>query len=149
MQARSGGVFERISDGVADNGRGMRRRALAEHAALVVLQHARLDVLLRVVPRATAVVENGGQDDSGHGADHQQRSLGLGLEENADNDRRADREESGRDHVAQRGRGGDVDDAGVVRLLGAGHDPGMLAELHPHFLDDRGARATDRADRKR
>src|SRR5207244_13280993 len=110
VQARAGGVFERVSDSVADNGRGMRRRALAEHSALLVFQHPRLDVLLRVVPRATTVIENGGEDDAGHRADHQQSSLGLGLQQNADDDRRADREESGRDHVAQRGRGRDVDD---------------------------------------
>src|SRR5207248_4205049 len=60
VEARPGGVLERISDGVADDGSCVRRGALAEHSALVVLQHPGLDVFLRVVPRAAAVVEDGG-----------------------------------------------------------------------------------------
>src|SRR5438445_314710 len=33
--------------------------------------------------------------------------------------------------------------------LGAGHDPGMLAELRADLFDDRAAGAADRADRER
>ena len=149
MQARAGGVLERVADRVADDRGGVRRRALPEDVPGVILEPTRLDVLLRVVPRAAAVVEDSGEDDARHRADHQQRGLGLGLEENADHDGSGDRKKPWRDHVAKRGRGRDVDDARVVGLLGAGHDPGVLAELRPHLLDDRGTRPTDRADRER
>ena len=65
-------------------------RALAEHVAVVVLQLARLDVLLGVVPRAAAVVQHGGEQDAGDRADHQHAGHGLVAEEQADDDRRGD-----------------------------------------------------------
>ena len=64
VERRAGGVLERVADGVADDRRGVGLRALAEHVALVVLEVARLDVLLGVVPRAAAVVEDGGEQDA-------------------------------------------------------------------------------------
>src|SRR5689334_519266 len=48
VQARAGGVLERVADRVADYGRGVRRRALADDLALGVLELAGLDVLLGV-----------------------------------------------------------------------------------------------------
>ena len=55
----------------------------------------------------------------------------------------------GRDHLAQRGAGRDVDDAGVVRALGVVHDPGHLPELAADLDDDRLGRRADRADGER
>src|SRR5437867_2645464 len=82
-------------------GRGVCRRALADAVALLIAEVARLDELLRVVPRAAAVVEDGGQEDAGHGADHQHRGLRLPAQDQADEDRRAHRERPRKDHVAQ------------------------------------------------
>ena len=59
-----GGVLERVADRVADDGRRVRVGALAEHVAVVVLEVARLDVLLGVVPGAAAVVQDGRQQDA-------------------------------------------------------------------------------------
>ena len=58
-------------------------------------------------------------------------------------DRRQHRQQRGDDHLLDRGTRQDVDGAGVVRLLGALHDAGLLAELAAHLLDDRAGRAAD------
>ena len=115
----------------------------------VVLEVARLDVLLGVVPRAAAVVEDGGEEDAGDRADHQEAGDGLVAEEDADEDRRGDRDDAGGDHLPQGGLGGDVDDPGVVRALGVVHDPGHLAELAADLDDDRLGRLAHRADGER
>ena len=117
VERRAGGVLERIADRVADDGRGVGIRALAEDVAVVVLEVARLDVLLGVVPRAAAVVEDGREHDAGDRPDHQHAGDGLGAEQEPDDDRRGDRDEARGDHLAQGGLGRDVDDAGVVRAL--------------------------------
>ena len=149
VERRAGGVLERVADRVADDGRGVGVRALAEHVAVVVLEVARLDVLLRVVPRAAAVVEDGGEQDAGDRPDHQHAGDGLVAEEEADDDRRGDRDDAREDHLAEGGAGRDVDDAGVVRALAVVHDPGHLAELAADLDDDRLGRRADRADRER
>ena len=46
----------------------------------------------------------------------------------------------GRDQLAQRVPGDDVDDLAVLRPAGALHDPGDLAELAAHLEDDRAGR---------
>ncbi len=91
---------------------------LPMHVAVLVLEVAGLDVLLGVVPGAAAVVEDGGQQDAGDGADHQQAGDRLVAEQKADDDRRADGDDAGQDHLPQRGAGRDVDDARVVRDAG-------------------------------
>ena len=60
----------------------------------VVLEVARLDVLLGVVPGAAAVVEDGGEQHAGDGADHQHAGDGLVAEQDADEDRHGDREQA-------------------------------------------------------
>src|SRR6267142_3848045 len=79
MQRRSGGVLEWIADGVADDRRLVRLRALADDPA-IRLEQARFDVLLGVVPGAAAVVHDRGQQDAGDGADHQERGHRLGAD---------------------------------------------------------------------
>ena len=64
VERRAGGVLERIADRVADDGRRVGLRALAEDVAVLVLEVARLDVLLGVVPCAAAVVQDGGEQDA-------------------------------------------------------------------------------------
>ena len=59
------------------------------------------------------------------------------AEEDADDDRRGDRDDA-RQRSSRGGRPGrDVDDPGVVRALGVVHDPGHLAELAADLDDDR------------
>ena len=70
------------------------------------------------------------------------------AEQQADDDRRGHRDRAGQDHLAQRGAGGDVDHARVVRALGVVHDPGHLAELAADLDDDRLGGRADRADRE-
>ena len=61
---------------------------------------ARLDVLLGVVPRAAAVVQDGREQDAGDGADHEHAGHGLSAQEQSDDDRERDGDEAGQDHLA-------------------------------------------------
>ena len=56
---------------------------------------------------------------------------------------------AGQQHRLDRRAGDDVDRAAVLGPLGALHDPGMLAELAPHLLDDLAADPADRLHRER
>ena len=69
--------------------------------------------------------------------------------EDADDHREDDRDQRRDDHLALRGAGDDVDALAVVRLLGALHDPRLLAELAAHLLDHGAAGAADRLHRER
>ena len=67
----------------------------------------------------------------------------------ADDERDDDRHQRGQDHLALRGLGDEVDAGRVVGLLGALHDPRLLAELAAHLLDDGAAGAADGLHRER
>src|SRR4029079_15664723 len=84
VERRSGRVLERVTDRVADDGRGVGIGALAEDVAVVVLEVSRLDVLLGVVPRPAAVVEDRREQDARDGPDHQHAGDGLEAEDDAD-----------------------------------------------------------------
>src|SRR5450830_2080619 len=148
VERRTGGVLERVADGVADDGRLVRQRLLADHFAVVIEQVTRLYVLLGVVPGSAAVVENGGEQDAGDRTDHQQTSDGLVAEQDADEDRSGDGDDAREHHLAEGGAGRDVNDTGVVRAAGVIHDPRDLAELATDFDDDRLSGRADCPDRQ-
>ncbi len=56
----TGGVFEGIADGVADDGGFVRIAALFVDIALLIAELAGLDVLFRIVPGTAAVVHHSG-----------------------------------------------------------------------------------------
>src|SRR5664279_3219344 len=60
----TGGVLEWIADRVANDGGRVSVGLLAQDIAGVIEQVTRLDVLLGVVPRPAAVVQDGGQHDA-------------------------------------------------------------------------------------
>ena len=72
----------------------------------------------------------------------------VDAEAEADRDRGEDGQQAGRDQLAQRVLGDDVDDLAVLRTAGALHDPGDLAELATHLEDHRAGGAADRVDRQ-
>src|SRR5438128_12302536 len=96
VQRRPRRVFKWVADGVADHAGLVGRTPLS-----AVL--ARLDELLRIVPRAAAVVEQRRHENAGDRADHQERRHGLGadvephLEDEAHRDRHAHGKQSRRD----------------------------------------------------
>ena len=123
VQRRAGGVLEGVADRVADDGGLVRLGALAEHVAVLVLQAAGLDELLGVVPGATAVVQDVRHQDAGHRADHQQAApRPPGRRMTPITIGRADGQDAGEDHLAQRGARADVDATRVVGLDVPGHD---------------------------
>jgi len=99
MQARAGGVFERIAQGIAHNC-GLVR--IGTFAAAFVLPA--LDELLGVVPSATAVIEERCHQDASDRADHQEcrhrfRTDAEHTENETDGDRHGDCEKAGNDHL--------------------------------------------------
>src|ERR671912_2358378 len=95
------GVLERVADRVADDRGCVGVGLLAKHVPVSIEQMARLHVLLGVVPRSTAVVQDGCEHDARDGPDHQHAGDGLGTEEEPDQDRQGDRHEARGDHLAQ------------------------------------------------
>ena len=73
----------------------------------------------------------------------------FGPEQQADDDRHRDRQQRRHDHFLDRRLGQHVHGLVVLRLAGAFHDPGDLAELAAHFLHHRARRAADRFHRHR
>ena len=95
----TGGVLERVADGIADDGGLMRVRAFAA-------VRAALDILLCVIPRAAGIGHVYGEQDAGdEGASEQTAERGR-AEQDADKQRADDREEAGNDQLAQCGTGG-------------------------------------------
>src|SRR2546425_7836629 len=148
VQRRSGGIFERVADRVADDGRFVRRTSFAAEIA-------GLDEFLRVVPCAAARVQDEGHENAHDRAHHERGPEGLtggdggelegdGIEdvgdleetkEQADGQGRRDGEDPGDDHLWEGAARADVDRSAVIGLHGARHDSRVLAELIPHVLD--------------
>src|SRR5690606_26659491 len=61
----------------------------------------------------------------------------------ADDDRREDGDDAGRDHLLERGLGRDVDATRAVRLPGALEEAGDLTELATHLGDHPGGSTAD------
>jgi hypothetical protein len=92
VEGRPGGILERVADGIADNCRLVRLAPLAA-------EDPALDVLLRVVPGSTAVVQDKGHEDSGNRGDHEERGHRLVLEHEPYEYRESDRKDPRRHHV--------------------------------------------------
>ncbi len=116
-----------------------------------------LHILLGVVPGAARIVEDGGQQDAGDGRYHQEGSdrLDRGVVGRVErfhaqtyDERHDDRQHAGQDHGLEGALGGDVHAQGVVRLLGACEDPGLLPELPPDLVDHVIGGLAHRADGK-
>src|SRR5690606_36745997 len=82
VHGRPGGVLERVADGVTDDGGLVRLGALAAVGAA-------LDVLLGVVPCATGVGHEEGEEDTGDGGAGEEAAEGVEAHV-ADDDRRED-----------------------------------------------------------
>ena len=131
------------------------------------------DVLLRVVPGAATVVQYGCHHDAADGTDDEHagdsqpagcvldgaaatthvgpdnRRIAGVAEDQADDHRKADRQNAGEDHLAQRRLSRDIDGSAVVRTRSSRHDAGVLAKLAAHFIDDRTGGVADGADGER
>src|SRR5579872_4577336 len=119
------GILERIADGIA-NYTGLVRLAFltqnstfrietANHLAFsVYAQVASLDILLGVVPRAAAIVQEEGKYDTAHGANHQHSCLRFRAKDDTYNNGGQYGDEAGQNHSAECATSADVNAAGVV-----------------------------------
>mmetsp|Transcript_15694 Transcript_15694/g.39782 ORF Transcript_15694/g.39782 Transcript_15694/m.39782 type:complete len:631 (-) Transcript_15694:526-2418(-) len=136
VQRRSGGVLERIADGVSRHRRLVRLRSLGSERRRVVAR-ASLDVLLRVVPRSSGVGHGDGELHARHERADEHASERLRAEQHAAHDRASHDEHARGHHLGKRSLRGDFDAALVVRRSGALHQPGDGAELLSHLLHHR------------
>src|SRR5947209_14469597 len=99
VQRWASSILEGITNGIADYTRLVRLALLPEDDALGIkavnhltsgihAQVTSLNVLLRIVPCTTTVVQEQGEDDTTHSTDHQHTGLGLWAKDDADGDRR-------------------------------------------------------------
>src|SRR4051794_1522674 len=136
----AGGVLERIAHRVARDRGGVGLRTLAAVGAV-------LDEILRVVPRAAAGGHEDGEEEADHDDADQQAAERLDAQ-HADDERDQDRDQRRDYHLPLRRLRHEIHARVVVGLLGALHDPRLLAELAADLLDDRAAGAADRLHRE-
>ena len=129
VHRRTGGILERVADGVADNGSLVSLGALATMVAA-------LDVLLSIIPSATGVRhEDGEQHARRNGAGEE--TAEHGRVEATDSNRNDHGEQAGKQHLLQSRLGGD---GNALVVLGLGlvlHDARNLAELTTDLFDHR------------
>src|SRR5579859_7357929 len=77
VQRWTGGILEGVADGIADDARLVSEGFLGKHVALIILEEARLDVLLGVVPGAAAVIHYQRHQDAADSTNHQEGCGGL------------------------------------------------------------------------
>uniref|UniRef100_J3M453 Uncharacterized protein n=1 Tax=Oryza brachyantha TaxID=4533 RepID=J3M453_ORYBR len=133
MERGAGGVLERVADGVPDDRRLVRLRALRPQRPRR-LRRAGLDVLLRVVPRAAAVRRRDRHLHAGHQRAGEQPGQRLHPEQRPGHQRAQHHQRPRRHHLPERGVGGDPDAGGVVRRREPLGEPRDLLELAPHLL---------------
>src|SRR5260370_31608608 len=97
VQRWPSGILEGVADGIANHASLMRFALLTQDGtfrikginhltSFVDAQVASFNVFLRIVPRATTIVQEKGEDDTAHSTDHQQTSLSLGAKDHANCD---------------------------------------------------------------
>src|SRR5215216_1045983 len=107
-----------------------------------------LDQFLCVVPGTAGVGEENRHQRAGSDSTPQVTRQGRRAETESDGNRGADGQESRCCQLAQRVLGADIDDFAVLRLAGAIHDPGDLAELTAYLEDNSAGRTTNCADQQ-
>ena len=83
MQRWASGVLEWVADGVANNGGRVGIAPLTEDLPLCILEPARLDELLRVIPCAARVVQHRGEQHAADRSNDQQTGNRLGTEQHS------------------------------------------------------------------
>src|SRR4030042_4368978 len=127
VKARACRVFKRVPYGVPNHSRLVRFRALSSEGPC-------LYVLLGVVPRPTAIVHYGGEQDTRYGAHHEECRDSLCLEDHPDRHGEQDCKYSREYHVLERSLRGYVHAFRVIGLLLPGHYP-LVLELAPDLFD--------------
>src|SRR5437764_10387276 len=117
----------------------LRIKGINHLTFFVNAQVASFNVFLRIVPRATTIVQEKGEDDTAHGTDHQRTSLSLGPKDDTDGNWRQYGNNTREDHSAQGAAGTDVYATGIVgfyALCGIlRHNLGILSELAAYLFD--------------
>lgn len=128
VERRSGRILKGITDGVTGDAGLMGSRALAAEVAT-------FDVLLRVVPGATSVIQHNREDEAGRQATYQQAHDAGNTEDQADDNRNNDSQDRRDNHLALGTSGANRDATCVVGLLSSVHDAGECLELTANFLN--------------
>ena len=127
VQGRTGGILERIADGVADDGVFMRLGAFAAEVSV-------FNVFLCVIPGATGVGHGNCHQNTGNKSTGKKSAKSFGAEK-TDSDGADDGKNAGKKHLFQRSGSGDINAFRVIRFLGSFHNAGELMELTANFFD--------------
>mmetsp|Transcript_22080 Transcript_22080/g.54564 ORF Transcript_22080/g.54564 Transcript_22080/m.54564 type:complete len:615 (-) Transcript_22080:38-1882(-) len=114
VQGRSGGILERISDGVTNNGGLVDVRSLALELRVGRLL---LNVLLGVIPCTSRVRHGDGELDRGNQRTDQKTRDGTDTKEDTSQERSEDNHGTWGNHLLQRSLGRDSNAGIVVRAL--------------------------------
>ena len=126
VEGGAGGVLERVTDGVTNDGSlvlGARHLVAVLLEALLaglvgafdeLLHLAALNVLLGVVPSSTSVGGGNGHLHTADEAADEKAGQGVLAEAETNEERSEDNEGSGGNHFPQRALGGDLDARGIV-----------------------------------
>ena len=128
VQGRSGGVLERVSDGVTNDRRTVSIAALSTMVTV-------FDVLLGVVPRSTGIGQVVGHQLADQNDCGQESTECVEVDAEADDHRREHGEQGRGGQLAKRRLGTDVDDWTVFGQLLALHDL-AVSELLANFLNN-------------
>ena len=128
VDGRTGGILERIADGVADNGCLVGIGALAAVVAF-------LNVLLCVIPCAACVGHEHCHHNAGNEGACEQTCKSGGAKDETDRQRSNNCHDAGYEHFLKSSGGGDSNASLVVGLCLAFHDARDLTELTANFLD--------------
>ena len=114
VQGGSGGVLERISDSVSDDGGLVDITSLSLQ---VTVRGGLLDVLLGIVPGSSSVTHADGQLNTSDKTSDEQTAHGIDTEESSSEEGGEHDHGSGGDHLPETGVGTDLDASIVVRPL--------------------------------
>ena len=118
----------------------LRIKGINHLTFFVNAQVASFNVFLRIVPRATTIVQEKGEDDTAHSTDHQQTSLSLRAKDHTDGNWRQHGNNTREDHSAQGAAGTDIYTTGIDGFYTVcwilRHNLGILFELAAYLFDD-------------
>lgn len=135
VKGRAGGILERITDGVTNNGSLVFFRSLLDDGAIRSDEALTFNVLLSVVPSTTGVSGGDSHGDTRHQDTREDTSNGGGSEEQTDGEGSTNNDGSREEHFRDGRAGSNTDARFVVGSSGTSEDTWVLSDLLSDFFN--------------